>query len=113
MPISRVHHLGTMNVLETSLTLKRNKDEKHILTSVLVRIFCLHKYNKTRTHTHTNTFFRPDKNSHSPHCVIPSDLADIVLLEASSHSAASPGAAFELGCQESVTPRASFFDFLE
>lgn len=64
-------------------------------------------------HKHTHTHRHPDKNSHSALCVIPSDLTDALLLEASSHSAAYPSTAFELSCQESVTPRASFFDFQE
>lgn len=63
-------------------------------------------------HTHTLTVTQT-KNSHSALCVIPSDLTDALLLEASSHSTAYPSTAFELSCQESVTPRASFFDFQE
>lgn len=72
------------------------------------------KYNKRRTQAHTHTVtVTQTKNSHSALCVIPSDLTDALLLEASSHSTAYPSTAFELSCQESVTPRASFFDFQE
>lgn len=72
------------------------------------------KYNKRRTQAHTHTLtVTQTKNSHSALCVIPSDLTDALLLEASSHSTAYPSTAFELSCQESVTPLASFFDFQE
>lgn len=68
-----------------------------------------HKHTQARIHSPSPR----QKNSHSALCVIPSDLTDALLLEASSHSTAYPSTAFELSCQESVTPRASFFDFQE
>lgn len=46
---------------------------KYILISVIVRIFSLHMCPLSHTHTHTRTI------SHSPLCVIPSDLADTVV----------------------------------
>lgn len=74
---------------------------------------CISIAKQEHTHTNTYTHLQLDKNSRSPLCIISCDLADTLLLEAPFHSAAYPCAAFELSCQESVTPRASFFDFQE